>query len=530
MRKFALAMAMVLSVFTLASCASSSGLETVVVDDHYDTYYEIFVYSFADSDGDGIGDFPGLTAQLDYVNDGKDSTMTDLGATGIWLMPINPSPTYHKYDVTNYKEIDPVYGTLEDFDEFVEAAHERGIKVIIDLVMNHSSSEHPWFLEAVEALENGDLDNKYIDYYFFSEQKHSDVWYQAGTSDYYYEGQFWSGMPDINLDSEDVRADFTDIMEFWLIDRDVDGFRLDAVKEFDSGNDPHNIEILGWINEAAKSIKEDAYLVGEAWTGYNVVKEYYKSGIDSFFDFTFAEQSGQTVRSINLQDGQSYAQNLAIVNEGIWEVNPDAINAPFMSNHDTGRLAGFLASDENKLRLAAASNIFTTGNTFIYYGEEIGMRGAGRDENKRAYMYWGEDVDYQTDGAQLDEGSYGYSFGSVADQIEDEASLLNYYIQAVRINHAFPEISRGLTEHASQIENKELVPIYKAWTDEEGETHEVLIVMNFGQAASEFDLSSTDYAEYELVAELKNFEQEELTIEDGVVTIPAAGVAVFKPN
>ena len=135
-----------------------------VIDDKYRTTYEIFVYSFADSNGDGIGDLQGVTDKLDYINDGDDATDTDLGCNQIWLMPIMPSPTYHKYDVTDYMNIDPEYGTLEDFDNLVKACHDRGINVIIDLVLNHSSSEHPWFKEAKEYLKNhSDLETLYAE-------------------------------------------------------------------------------------------------------------------------------------------------------------------------------------------------------------------------------------------------------------------------------------------------------------------------------------------------------------------------------
>ena len=125
-----------------------------VINDNYRTYYEVFVYSFYDSDGDGIGDLKGLISKLDYINDGDDTTDTDLGCNGLWLMPIHPSPTYHKYDVTDYYGIDPVYGTLEDFQELLAACDERGIKVIMDLVLNHSSSGHPWFQEACAYLRD----------------------------------------------------------------------------------------------------------------------------------------------------------------------------------------------------------------------------------------------------------------------------------------------------------------------------------------------------------------------------------------
>ena len=122
--------------------------EENVIDDNYRTYYEVFVYSFYDSDGDGIGDLKGLTENLDYINDGDPETDTDLGCNGIWLMPIMPSTTYHKYDVTDYEAIDPEYGTMDDFTTLVDGCHKRGINVIIDFVMNHTSSQHEWFQTA----------------------------------------------------------------------------------------------------------------------------------------------------------------------------------------------------------------------------------------------------------------------------------------------------------------------------------------------------------------------------------------------
>ena len=201
------------------------------------TTYEIFVGSFMDSDGDGTGDLGGVLEKLDYLCDGKDTAGDDLGCNGIWLMPVFPSPTYHKYDVTDYKSIDPQYGTMEDFDAFLAACHERGIRVILDLPLNHTSSEHPWFRKAADYLcglpegaEPSVKDCRYAAYYNFSREAQNGY---AALSDsgWYYEARFWEGMPDLNLDSPQVRSQIASIAEFWL-DKGVDGFRLDAVTSF----------------------------------------------------------------------------------------------------------------------------------------------------------------------------------------------------------------------------------------------------------------------------------------------------------
>ena len=183
--------------------------EAAGTDDLYRSWYEVFVYSFYDGDGDGIGDLPGLTEKLDYINDGNPATDTDLGCDGIWLMPVMPATTYHKYDVTDYCAIDEQYGTMEDFETFVNACHERGIRVMIDFVMNHTSSQHPWFQTAAEYLkdlpEGMEPDTEacpYVDYYHFSREKGSGYCQLAGT-DWYYEAQFWSEMPDLNLEIGD---------------------------------------------------------------------------------------------------------------------------------------------------------------------------------------------------------------------------------------------------------------------------------------------------------------------------------------
>ena len=136
-----------------SAMAKANAGELNIIDDKYRTYYEVFLYSFYDSDGDGIGDIQGLIDKLDYINDGDDSTDTDLGCNGIWLMPIMPSPTYHKYDISDYENIDEQYGTIDDFKQLIEACHKRGIRVIIDFPINHTSSKHPWFTQAVEYLE-----------------------------------------------------------------------------------------------------------------------------------------------------------------------------------------------------------------------------------------------------------------------------------------------------------------------------------------------------------------------------------------
>ncbi len=192
--------------------------------------YEVFVRSFYDSDGDGIGDLNGLIQKLDYINDGNPVSRTDLGASCIWLMPIAESPSYHGYDVTDYYRVAHAYGTNADFKRLVAAAHRRGIKVLVDMVLNHSGSGHPYFQAALR-----DTTSPYRSWYRFSPTPlgkgpwGADAWHRSPVRDEYYYGVFWSGMPDLNYETPAVREEAKQIATFWLREMGVDGFRLDAV-------------------------------------------------------------------------------------------------------------------------------------------------------------------------------------------------------------------------------------------------------------------------------------------------------------
>ncbi len=260
-------------------------------DDNYRTWYEIFVYSFCDSDGDGIGDLQGVISKLDYLQ--------NLGITGIWLMPIHPSMSYHKYNVSDYYAIDPDYGTMEDFETLLAECEKRNIRVILDLVVNHTGSDHAWFTAACEYLRTlGDAepnmqDCPYVDYYNFTREFRTGYTQVSGT-DWYYESRFSPDMPDLNLGSEAVRAEIRDIMAYWL-DLGVSGFRVDAAKEFYSGSTSKNCEVLSFLMDTARSLGPDVYLVAEVWESFTTIADYYASGITSIFNFPFGDASGKIV-------------------------------------------------------------------------------------------------------------------------------------------------------------------------------------------------------------------------------------------
>ena len=492
-------------------------------DDNYRTFYEIFVYSFCDSDGDGIGDLQGVISKLDYLQ--------ELGINGIWFMPIHPSQSYHKYDVRDYYDIDPQYGTMADFEALMAECQARDIHVITDLVLNHTGDDHEWFLTACEYLRNlpeGAEPNaeecKYVDYYYFFREAGSNRHAIEG-SEWYYEGMFSPDMPDLNLASEEVRAEIKAIMEFW-IEKGVSGFRLDAAKEFYSGSIPSNVEVLAWIQETATSIKPDCYLVAEVWENFGTIKEYYKSGITSIFNFAFGNSNGKIAAVLRAAGTEStvssYAVALETADAGYGESNPNYIDAPFLSNHDVGRIAGFVNRDENKMKLAGAMNIFMSGSCFIYYGEEIGMPGSGNDPSKRAPMYWNSARDDGTTNpppkCELPEE---YPLGSLEEQRGDDSSIYNYYRQAIAIRNAIPAISHGRTTEEKAL-NVNCISAFRKTCD----LGECIVLMNIAPDAAQVDLSA--YADWQVAAVL-SADGGEFSNEEGTLSMPAYGVAVLVP-
>ena len=493
-------------------------------DDNYRTFYEIFVYSFCDSDGDGIGDLQGVISKLDYLQ--------ELGIGGIWFMPIHPSTSYHKYNVSDYYAIDPQYGTMEDFEQLLAECEKRDIHVIIDLVVNHTGSEHVWFKEAVSYLQNlpagaeaDPAECKYLDYYFFSKEEGKGSRPVEGT-DWYYEGMFDFTMPDINLGSDATREEIKNIMQFW-IDKGVAGFRLDAAKEFYSGSTSQNVEVLSWIQETATSLKPDCYLVAEVWESFNQIAAYYESGITSIFNFAFGNSDGKITKVLQGAGNESvvttYATALQKADAAYRKMNPDYIDAPFLSNHDVGRIAGFAGRDENKMKMAAAMNLFMGGSAFIYYGEEIGMPGSGNDPSKRAPFYWNSARDNGTTNPPPEcELPAEYPLGSLEEQMGDDSSLYNYYRQVIAIRNALPQIARGIPTAETELNTGCVSAYRKTWNEES-----CIILMNISDEEAQVDLSG--YADWTMVASL-SANGDKIKWKGESLKLPAWGVAVLTPN
>lgn len=491
-------------------------------DDNYRTWYEIFVYSFCDSDGDGIGDLKGVTSKLDYIQ--------ELGFDGIWLMPIHPSPSYHKYDVVDYYAIDPQYGTMADFEEFMAQCQQRNIHVILDLVLNHTSSDHPWFRRAyayMQSLPEGTEPDftqcPEADYYFFDKAASETYYYDVSGTEWKYEGKFWSGMPDLNLANPALREEVGAIMDFWL-SKGVSGFRLDAAKEYYSGKTKENIEVLSFLEDTLLQRKPDGYLVAEVWDSFTAIADYYSSGITSIFNFPFGDGSGKiptVLRGLGQSNVvSSYATALEKADGAYSAGNPQYIDAPFLSNHDTGRIYGFCSGDENKIKLAGAMNLFMSGSAFVYYGEELGMPGSGNDPSKRAPMLWNEarnnGTTFLPPECQLPES---YPFGSLETQCVDDGSIYNYYRQAIAIRKALPVISHGKTTAEAALNTGCVSAVKKTWGEETA-----VILMNLDTNPATVDLSG--YSDFTLKAQLIT-EETPAQMDGTTLNLPPYGIAVL---
>ena len=415
------------------------------IDDNYRTFYQIFVGSFSDGNNDGFGDLRGIINRFDYLNDGDINSGKSLGVQGIWLSPIFSSPSYHKYDVKDYYQVDWRFGNEETLKELIDLCHERNVKIILDLVLNHTSSQHPWFLAFKEARLAGDTENKYYDFYtaVTTEEKVGGRTYQkiAGI-DCWFECNFSGDMPELNYDNPEVKQEMLKVAKYYL-DLGVDGFRFDAVKYIYYGDTPSSVDFWEWYMDELTKIKPDIYCVGECWSGESEILSYY--GAMNCFNFAMSQSEGFAANAAKGKSLSTFTNYIVSYQKKVRENNPEGMEMSFLSNHDMDRIAGAFVM-ETYNRMAANLYLLSPGSPFIYYGEEIGIRGsrgsANTDANRRLAMLWG-DSDLVRDPVGSTYPKDKQIQTTVADQIADENSLYNYYCKLIAIRHKHPAIARG---------------------------------------------------------------------------------------
>jgi glycosidase len=447
-------------------------------------FYEVFVRSFSDSDADGIGDLAGLTAQLDYLNDGDPTSTTDLGATGIWLMPVAEAASYHGYDVVDYDMVERDYGDAGAMRAFVEAAHARGILVIVDFVINHTSRDHPWFQDALAV-------GPHRDWYVWSDEDPGwpsvagpNPWHRTAAGDYYY-GAFWEGMPDLNLRNPDVTAELVRIATRWLDEVRIDGFRIDAAKHLieTAGeaqiNTPETKKWLADFRSAIHREHPDALVLGEVYDARAVSSGYTREGaLDMAFDFGV----GPALTAGVYGDAATVHASLEEVAE---RYEPGAAGT-FLANHDQPRVMTALRGDLVAAREAAAALLTGPGVPFLYYGEELGMVGTKPDEQIRTPFPWTSRAPGHgfSAGTPWEPFAPGPETANVATLSEDEASLLSSYRRLVQLRAVHDALATG-SFHRVKVSTRSVAASIRATPEER-----LLVLQNLGrQTASGVTLS-----------------------------------------
>ncbi len=481
-------------------------------------YYEIFVRSFYDSDGNGIGDLDGVTAKLPYLQ--------RLGVSGIWLMPIFPSPSYHGYDITDYRAINPQYGTMADFERLVKAAHADGIKVILDMVINHTSDRNPWFIAAQNPA------SPYHDWYIWAgphtnlDEKSpwgGPVWRTLGRQ--HYMGIFCGCMPDLNYDNPAVRNEMISIGRYWLR-KGADGFRLDAAKHiFDKlERDDHSMAIMdkdaAWWDEYRQGLDSSdahAYLVGEVTGGHYRLHAPFVKPLNAVFDFPMAVRLVKSARS-----GRDDGIGAALVHmQTVYRAAAGhyVMDAPFLSNHDQQRVMTDLGGNLDKMKLAAAMLLTLPGNPFVYYGEEIGMRGSKPDPQDREPMRW--NISRSAPGETTWETSPVPMSQDVSVQAENDNphSLLNRYRELIHWRMDIAPLRDGVAgEYATGN------PALAAWRLRDG-SGRVLVVHNLSARAQSLRLRPVQGYAY---GALLRASAPATRLDAGVLRLPAYGSAVLE--
>ena len=520
-----------------AARAGEEGSEVIVsapefqegwdISDQHRVFYEIFVGSFSDSDGDGIGDLRGIINRMDYLNDGDPASGKSLGVEGLWLTPIFASPSYHKYDVTDYETIDPVFGTMADLQELIDLCHARDVKLILDLPLNHTGRNHAWFRRFANAHITGSVDNVYYNWYCWLPEQETPpagrVFTRLASAGIQYESNFSPDMPELNFDLPQVREAVLAIGRRYLA-MGVDGFRFDAAKYPYFGEHDKNIEFWSWYVGELKKQNPEVYTVAEVWDGEGVTNRY--SACVNCFHFETSQAEGLIAETARAGDVNRLTRATQKYLETLAGISPEAMNIPFIANHDTDRAAGYLPMAGGRMAMAANLYLLTPGSPFIYYGEEIGLRGArggaNTDANRRLRMLWGDgDTVRDPQGATYTK----QSTYTVKDLLAMKGSLPNHYKKLLMVRKANPEIARG-TYTALELKGTKMGGFVCRWNGK----YAAVFHNTTGKELSVDLREVTDLTLSRIAAVLEAVPGEGgASLEDGVLTLGSQTSAVLRP-
>ena len=438
-------------VLLMISCQDNDGAETSGKD-YPDTeawwndqvFYQLFVRSFYDSDGDGSGDLQGVIQKLDYLNDGDPSTQNDLGVTALMLMPVFQASNYDGYEVENYLEIDPDYGTMADFEELLRAAAQRGIRIVLDFPVNHTSSLHPWFVKSSSADPG-----TFREWYIWRKDNPGDyspyggpLWHSSG--DQFYYGLYGRMKPDLNFKNESVTKEIKTISEFWLDEKKVDGFRMEGAGALiETGDNVMFTQAnLDWWREYFSSIRKldpSFMLIGDVPGLSTIADPYADDRLDLCYEY---ELSSSIFNGIQNQAGNVIRDKVVDVTNRY----PTLQWGVFLTNQFQNRTVDILQNPASA-RVAAALLLTLPGVPFIYYGEEIGMSGTGTGQEIRKPMQWNNNVNGGfTSGEPWYPVDVDFPRNNISVQDADATSLLSYYRKLIRIRTQNQALKRGMFE------------------------------------------------------------------------------------
>jgi alpha-amylase len=412
--------------------------------------YQVFIRSFSDSDSDGIGDLDGILERLDYLNDGKPGG-NDLEIDFIWINPFFPSPSYHKYNTTDYYKVDSEYGSLEDFKKLAQECHNRDMKVIVDLIINHCDRTHPFFQSAVSSRNSDKRD------WFLFYDSIPDLKLQRGTmvetpTGYYFAN--FSDFPEFNMRNPEVIQYFVDVARFWL-DAGADGFRLDALRHLVEiehkgvlvANDaPENIDVIKQFSDAIRESHPEAFLIGEIWSSPAVISRFTnpkRGGLHGAFNFSIRGKLLALENISATRFANDYYNSVKFNNDM-------AIDVIFSGNHDLPRLANKTHALD-ALKLKARVFFLHPGTPIVYNGDELGMlKGEKVDPNHadlafRTIMPWdsSEMYGFTTGKKAWNKFSPDSENRNVETALKDQNSLYYEYKNLIELRKKLPGYTTG---------------------------------------------------------------------------------------
>jgi maltose alpha-D-glucosyltransferase/alpha-amylase len=494
-------------------------------------FYQLHVKTFFDGDGDGIGDFRGLTSKLDYVR--------DLGVDCLWLLPMYPSPFRDDgYDIADYCSIHPSYGTMDEFRTFLDAVHARGMRVITELVINHTSDQHAWFKEARSSRDNprrdwyvwSDTDDRYPDVrIIFVDTERSNWAWDPDTKQYYWH-RFFSHQPDLNFENPAVREEMWNVMKFWL-DIGVDGFRVDAVPyliERDGTsceNLPETHDVLKFLRGRLDQHFPGKVLLAEANQWPEDVRHYFGDGDEFHMAFHFPLMP-RMFMALRLEDRKPLVEIVErtppipdscqwgiflrnhdeLTLEMVTEVERDYMYDEYardpVARINVGirrRLAPLLEGDRRRIELMNGLLMSLPGSPFLYYGDEIGMGDniyLGDRNGVRTPMQWsgGWNGGFSTADPErlaqpvISNPLYGYQAVNVESQRRADHSLLNWMRRLIQARRSSPVFSRGSTTFLKPVNHRVLAFLRTLGREQ------VLVVCNFAGTAQAVQLHLAELA------------------------------------